>query len=395
MQIRDFFKSFDYVLAVAVIGLGIFGVVMIYAATNGSSTPLSVVLSDGVTMWRNQRMFVISGTVMMLFIACIDYRFIARFYIYIYVLMVAALILVLVIGGDDGTGTARWFRFTVPFLGVMGIQPSEFSKVFIIIFLAKLLDVKKGRFNHIVWLGLILATVAVPLALVMRQNALSATLVILFISLVVLFTAGLYYRTILIGLALLVPAGLAVWFDLRREVPLFIHHILQPYQLGRIRTALDPYAANPDDLWQLEASLYAIGTGGLSGRGFLEHPHVALGHNDFIFSVAASQFGFVGAAILLGVIALIIVKCIYAALRAEDLTGRLIASGVAGMIVFETFVHVGVAVGLLPVTGMPLPFMSSGGSMIWGHMMAMGIVLNISLPRKKSMFYEPICEADV
>ncbi|MCL2604713.1 MAG: FtsW/RodA/SpoVE family cell cycle protein [Defluviitaleaceae bacterium] len=394
MGIKDFFKSFDYLLAAAVIAVSVFGIVMIYAAANGPATPLSVVFSDG-GLWRNQMMFVISGTVMMLVFACVDYRFIARFYVYIYVAMVAALILVLIIGGDDGTGTARWFRFTVPFFGVVGIQPSEFSKVFIIIYLAKLLDVTKERFNHIIWLGLILLTVSAPLALVMRQNALSATLVILFISLVVLFTAGLYYRTIIIGLALLVPAGLAVWYDLQRAAPLFIHRILQPYQLLRIRTTLNLDAAHPDHVQQLQESLYAIGTGGLTGRGFLQNPHVIFGHNDFIFSVAASQFGFVGAAGLLGVIALIIIKCIYVALRAEDMTGRLIAAGVAGMIIFETFVHVGVAVGILPVTGMPLPFMSSGGSMIWGHMMAMGIVLNVSLPRKKSMFYEHIHEADI
>jgi rod shape determining protein RodA len=391
LEAKRFLKSFDYTLALAVIGLGVFGILMVYAATNGPAAPVSVVFSDG-GRWRDQLMFIISGTVMMLVFSVIDYRFIARFYIYIYALMIVALVLVLIIGGDDGTGTARWFRFQVPRLGVIGIQPSEFSKVFIIIFLAKLLDVLKERFNHILWLGVISIAVAAPLVMVMRQNALSATLVILFISLVVIFTAGLYYRTILIGTGLIVPIGMALWYDLQREAPLFIHRILQPYQLGRIRTQLDPYAANPDDLWQLEGSLHAIGTGGLSGHGFMNHPHVALGHNDFIFSVAASQFGFVGAAVLLGVIALIIVKCIIIALRAEDVTGRLIAAGVAGMIIFETFVHVGVAIGLLPVTGMPLPFMSSGGSMIWGHMVAIGIVLNIAQPRKKPMFYDHIHE---
>ncbi|MCL2204008.1 MAG: FtsW/RodA/SpoVE family cell cycle protein [Defluviitaleaceae bacterium] len=383
---KDFLKSFDYVLAVAVIGLCVFGILMIYTAGNAPAVHAS---PGDTVLWRNQRMFVISGVAMMLAFAFIDYRFIARFYLFIYAFMLLLLVLVLIIGGDDGTGTARWFHFYLPGIGWMGMQPSEFAKVFIAIFLAKLLDVKKERFNHILWLAVIFAAVAVPLVLVMEQNALSATMVILFISLVIIFAAGLYYRTILAGLVMLVPVGLFIWLDLQRAYPLFIHRVLEEYQLRRIRTALDPYAAHPDHVLQLEGSLYAIGTGGFAGRGFMENPHIIFGHNDFIFSVVAAQFGFIGAGVVLGVLALIIGKCILIALRAEDMTGRLIAAGVAGMLIFETFVHAGVALGLLPVTGMPLPFMSSGGSMIWGHMMAMGIVLNISLPRKKSLFQRP------
>jgi rod shape determining protein RodA len=387
MEWRDCLKSFDYALALAVIGLSVFGVVMVYAATNAEATPLSVVIMDG-GMWRSQRLFVVSGVVLMLAFAAVDYRFVSRLYLYIYVLMVALLVLVLIVGAEDTTGTSRWFRFYLPVVGMMSIQPSEFAKWFMVIFLAKLLDVKKERFNHILWLIPITAAVAVPLYLVMRQNALSATLVILFISLVVLFVAGLYYRTILIALLILVPVAALIWLDLQRADTLFTHYFLEPYQMLRIRTALDPTAAHPDHVLQLEGSLYAIGTGGLTGRGFLQNPHVIFGHNDFIFSVVAAQFGFAGGAAVLGALALIIVKSILIALRAEDMTGRLIAAGVAGMLLFETFVHVGVGVGMLPVTGMPLPFMSSGGSMLWGHMMAIGMVLNVGLPRRKSFFEE-------
>ena len=385
MTWREYFRSLDYVLILAVLALSAFGVVMIYSATHAVNTPLFVTRRDG-GLWINQLMFLATGTVMMLFVSRVDYRWISKFYLYIYALMIILLVLVLIVGGDDGTGTARWFRIDLPGIGSVGIQPSEFAKIFIMIFLAKLLDVKQERFNFIGWLAVIGAAVALPLFLVMQQNALSATLVITVISLVIIFVGGLYYRTIIIGVGAAVPIGLAIWFDLQRTAPLFMHRILQPYQLLRIRTALDPYAAHPDDLWQLEGSLYAIGTAGLTGHGFMQHPHVALGHNDFIFSIIAAQFGFVGAAVLLGVLVVVIVKCILIALRAEDRTGRLIAAGTAGMLMFETFVHVGVGTGLLPVTGMPLPFISSGGSMIWGHMIAMGLVLNIALPRKKGMF---------
>ena len=385
---KEFFKNFDYLLALAVMALCAFGVLMIYSSANAHATPISRQLIDG-GFWRSQLLFVVTGTVLMLAFSVIDYRFITRFYLYIYALMLVLLVLVLIIGGDDGTGVTRWFRIeNLPVVGTIGIQPSEFAKVFIILFLAKLLDVKQERFNHIGWLAVIFLAVGVTLTLVMWQRALSATMVILVISLVVVFTAGLYYRTIFIGLLILLPIAAFIWLDIQRADPLFIHRILEPYQMLRIRTALDPYAASPDDMLQLEGSLYAIGTGGLTGRGFLNNPHVIFGHNDFIFAVIASQFGFAGASVVLGVLAFIIIKCIFIALRAEDVTGRLIAAGVAGMLIFETFVHVGVGVGLLPVTGMPLPFLSSGGSMIWGHMMAMGLVLNISLPREKPFFYE-------
>jgi len=143
-----------------------------------------------------------------------------------------------------------------------------------------------------------------------------------------------------------------------------------------------------DHFRQTQQSLYAISTGGLTGSGFLNNVHVIHGHNDFVFSLVANQFGFAGAAVLLGVTTLIIARCIIIGLKAEDMEGRLIATGVAGMLIFETFVHVGVTTNLLPNTGMPFPFLSFGGSMIWVHMMAIGVVLNVGLPRERSLFDE-------
>jgi rod shape determining protein RodA len=151
-----------------------------------------------------------------------------------------------------------------------------------------------------------------------------------------------------------------------------------------------------DAFRQTHGSLYAISTGGLTGRGFMQNPYIILGHNDFIFSVVASQFGFAGAMALLASVLFIIARCILIALRAVDTEGRLIASGVAGMLIVETFFHVGVATNLLPNTGMPFPFLSYGGSMIWVHMIAIGIVLNVGLPRKpKSIFEDDTRKEDI
>lgn len=379
-------RSYDYVLALAVIALGVFGVVMIYSSVFAEAVPLHI-QARNTGIWQRQRLFIISGAVLMIAFSLIDYHYITRFYLYIYGLMLLLLVAVLLMGTDDHTGVARWIWLPIPFVGMLSMQPSEFAKIFMTVFLAKFLDTQRDRFNKPLLLGLVLVLIAFPVFLVIRQPSFSASMVVLSLSLVVLFVGGLYWRTILVGLLVLSPLAGMIWFDLQRETPIFLTRFLGDFQWRRIESFLRPEYASPDAIRQTEGSLYAIGTGGLTGRGFLENPYVILGHNDFIFSVAASQFGFVGAVVLLAVVAFVIVRCIFIALKAVDNEGRLIAAGVAGMLIFETFFHVGVATNLLPNTGMPFPFLSYGGSMIWVHMIAMGMVLNVGLPRKpKSMF---------
>jgi len=389
MNWKQVLKSYDYLLALVTIAIGVFGVVMIYSAIHADLIPSSVTAGH-YGLWSRQRAFVISGAVLMVAISLVDYHYITRFYAYIFGAMIILLVVVLLIGADDATGVARWLWLWLPGIGWISMQPSEFAKVIMIIAMAKFLDINRDRFNRPLWLGVVLLAIALPVFLVVLQPSLSAAIVILSISMVVLFVGGLYYRTILFGTVMLAPIVVIIWFDVQRETPLFLLNFLGNFQWERIQTFLDP-ARCADAFRQTQGSLYAIGTGGLTGRGFMQNPYVILGHNDFIFSVVASQFGFVGAALLLASTAFIIVRCIFIALRAVDLEGRLIAAGVAGMLIFETFFHVGVATNLLPNTGMPFPFLSYGGSMIWVHMIAMGLVLNVGLPRKpKSMFDEEV-----
>ncbi|MCL1877541.1 MAG: FtsW/RodA/SpoVE family cell cycle protein [Defluviitaleaceae bacterium] len=383
-------KTYDYLLALAVIALGVFGVLMVYASVHADfSLALPRIVRDFGGLWRQQRLYVITGTILMIAVSMVDYRYIMRFYLYIYGAMIFFLIVALVFFNPE-VATARSVWIPIPFLGVLSMQPSEFSKIFMMVFLAKFLSLNRERFNKPLWLGLVLILVALPVALVVMQPSLSASLVVLCIALVIIFAAGLYWRTILIGGAILAPVAVVVAIDLHRTSPIFVTRFLQDFQWRRIETFIRPQYASEDALRQTTESLYAIGTGGLTGRGFLQNPYVALGHNDFIFSVTASQYGFVGATILLGIVAFVIARCVLIALKSADAEGRFFAAGVAGMILFETFFHVGVATAILPNTGMPFPFMSSGGSMVWVHMIAIGIVLNIGLPRKpKSIFDEP------
>jgi len=373
-------KSFDYLLALVVIAVSAFGVVMIYTSTNHVGMPMQVQMSFG-HLWTLQRVHVITGVFVMILFACIDYRFIGRFYLIIYGLTMVLLIALAIIGPDE-TNTARWLPIPIPgFASPFSLQPSEFAKIFMIIFLAKFLEVKKDDFNRVLWLGLVLLSIGVPVALIAMQPSLSASLVILFASLAVLFAAGLKFRYIVIGVLIVSAAFAFLWLEFQRDEPLILYRVLRDYQVDRVRTILYP-DGNPDGAWQAGLSVRAIAAGGLTGRGFMNNQiYIAVAHNDFIFAVIAEQFGFAGVAVLLGATLFIIVKCILIALRAVDLQGRLIAAGVAGMMLFETFVHVGVGAGFLPTTGMPFPFVSYGGSMIWVHMMAIGMVINVGLNR--------------
>ena len=383
-KIKEVLRNYEYLLAVTVILIGVFGILMVYAFGNSPGTPQFIVNQFG-GLWERQRVYIISGAIIMVLVSFIDYHYITRFYLYIYGLMIVLLVLVMLTGVDDGTNVARWIWIPIPGVGRISMQPSEFSKLFMIIFLAKFLDIKKDTFNKVWWVGIVLVLIVVPVFLVTRQPSLSASLVVLFTSLTVLFVAGLYYRTILVGIGIISPVVVLLWLDLQREVPVILPRIINQWQLRRITTWQNPIIGS-DEFHQTQSSLRAISAGGLTGRGFLNNSYVANGHNDFVFSLVAEQFGFIGAAVLLAVIAFVIFKCIRIGQRAQDMEGRLIATGVAGMLIFETFVHVSVTTNLLPNTGMPFPFLSFGGSMIWVHMIAMGMVLNVALPRKRSMF---------
>ena len=389
-KVKAIIKGYDYILAILVLLLCAIGVLMIYSFGNGAGTPVMVANQFG-SSWQRQLTYVISGAVLMVILSFIDYRRITKFYVLIYGFMMAFLIIVRMIGADEGTGVARWIWLPIPGIGSLSMQPSEFSKLFMILFLAKFLDVHRDRFNKIWCLGLVLVLIAVPVFLVTLQPSLSASLVILSLSLTVLFVGGLYYRTIIVGLGLIAPVAILGWLDMMRAEPLFLTSLLGNFQWRRIETWRNSIfglgeVLGRDEFRQTQQSLYAISSGGLTGRGFLNNSHVIHGHNDFIFSLIAEQFGFVGATVVLLIIGVVIVRCILIALRAQDMQGRLIAAGVAGMLIFETFVHVSVTTNFLPNTGMPFPFLSFGGSMIWVHLMAIGVVLNVKIPRPKGMF---------
>lgn len=374
MYTRNRFFSFDILLLLMVTVLVGFGIVAI-----GSATRVNVNGFKGEAV--NQIIWFVTGLVLLFAAAFIDYHFICNLWIPIYIVNIVLLVLVLFIGSGDGV--SRW---------LFGIQPSEFAKIFIIISLAKFIDKWREKIDNISILLYVFGMTFVPFILIFKQPSLSASLVILAIMLIMLFCGGISYKYIAICLAIIIPVAIILFLDIKSEEHFILSRLLSDYQIGRIESFLssDSIATDPT-LYQTKNSIWAIGSGGLNGKGLYNGTinqlnYLPESHNDFIFSVIGEEFGFVGCTGVVVLLFCIIARCIFIGIKAADNLGALLVCGVAGVIGFQTFVNVGVATGLLPNTGMPLPFVSYGGSSLWVNMIGIGLVINVGLRKQKSMF---------
>lgn len=375
---KRYFSSFKFSLVILVTILVIMGIIAIGSA-------IHINLGEDASDRNSQIVFFIIGFILMLIVAFIDYNFIGKFYLLIYAFNILLLIAVLLFGTNVNNAT-RWIR-----IGGVGIQPSEFSKIMMIITLAKLIDKKKSQINNVFVLVLVVAFGLTPVLLIQMQPSLSASLVIVAILIIMIFVAKISYKYV-ITIGSLGISGIAfVLWDIQRQSPLLVDKILKPFQINRILTMLNPDSHTSTSYYQTQKSMSAIGSGQLYGKGLYQGTLNQLSylpepHNDFIFSVIGEEFGFVGCTVILGLLLLIIIRCIIIAANAEDFYGRCIVIGVAGMFTFQTFVHVGVTTGFLPNTGMPLPFVSYGGSSLWTNMIGIGLVLNVGMKRAKTLF---------
>ena len=378
MNITRRYRSFDFLLFTAACGLVIFGIILIGSAT--------LINTEGPSKeYQMQQIFFAAGVVLMLVSAFVDYHFIAKFYIAIYIGGVLLLILVLFLDRDSTSGVSRWIM-----IGKIGIQPSEFMKIFIILGLSGFLFNIKERLNEPRILAAIIALTAIPTVLIIRQPSLSASMVTMVIAAGMLYAGGLSYKYIFGALIAVLPVSIFGYFDLLREEPLIVDKIFAEYQLTKIQTFINPIPGS-DQYFQTNNSIHAIGSGLLNGKGLYggtvnQMKYLPESQNDFIFSVIGEEFGFLGCMLVLGVMFIIILKCVLIAHKACDTLGKLIASGVAIMLAFQVFVNVGVATGIMPNTGMPFPFMSSGGSSLLVCMIAIGLAINVGMSKQKSLF---------
>ena len=353
MRFKKLFQNLDYWLIIAVCLLSLFGIISIASATR-------INLGASATEVIKQAVFSLIGIVLMLVAANVDYEYFAQFFIPIYILNLLLLLAVLLFGTNFNNAT-RWIS-----IGPLTIQPSEFAKVIMIFCLARLISLKQRSISEIPMLALLCAFVAVPIVLIQKEPALSASLVLLAIFCIELFVAGLDYRIIRNVVVVAAPVVLLILWDVSRENPLFTDKIFHGHQFNRLLSFVDP-TRDASLYYQTEKSISAIGSGQLTGKGLFHGTLNQLSYlpepeNDFIFSVIGEEFGFFGCIFVLSVLLFIIFRCIIIAISARDIFSQLLAAGIAGMFAFQTFVNAGVATGILPNTGMSLPFVSYGGS---------------------------------
>lgn len=365
-------KNYNFRLLLLILVICGLGIAIIGSANAGSDS--KAVIKQAVGM--------IIGFSGMILISLIDYSWVLKFYWLIYVFNVGLLTAVLLIG-DTHHGAKRWIDIG----SSLTIQPSEFAKIFTILFLAKFLTINKERISKW-WIILVTAVLAgIPLLLIEKEPDLSTTILVTGITIILIFAAGISYKKIGIMLTIFIPVAAAALIYIQQPE----QKLLDDYQMNRINAFLYP-AEYDDERYQQDNSVLAIGSGRLYGKGLYNDSTESLKNanylsremvNDFIFAIIGEEMGFVGSCIVLGVLFLIIVECFLAAIFAPDMTGRMVCTGMAVLLTLQVFINVGVATELLPNTGIPLPFISSGLSSLISLFGGMGFVLNVSLQRTR------------
>jgi rod shape determining protein RodA len=345
--------------------LALTGVVMIYSATKGK---LALAGEDPRYFLKRQAVFLVLGLVVMVALSLFDYRRLEQLSTVLYVGIVLALLAVLSPVGSHALGSQRWFA-----LGPLQLQPSEFATLVLIIAIATYCTRRPEGLDFRDLVRLVLMS-ALPIVLIIKQPDLGTAIVMLVILMVMLAVAGMPGRYLLL---LIVGAVVLVIFALNVG-------LLKHYQIVRLTSFISPEGANQNVTYNVTQAKDAIAHGGIFGRGLFHGAVTNLAYvpeqqTDFIFSAVGEQLGFVGAGVLLLLYGVVAWRVLRTAQLARDTYGRLICSGVFALLVFSVFENVGMNMGIMPVAGIPLPFLSYGGSAMIGFMAAIGLVTSVHM----------------
>ncbi len=363
---RAIWRRFDWILFALTIVLCAYGVLMIASALAGNEVLASWPL--------RQAGFVVIGLGLLFLLAAVDYRVLPAITYPLYVVLLGILGVILVIGTIAG-GAQRWLT-----VGDFLLQPSELIKLGVILVLAHYLAAREAKMESFLTplLGILLLAPAV--VLIFLQPNLGTALVLIVIAAAMFFVAGLRWRHILMFVGLGSAAAVAAW-----------ELVLLDYMRDRIWMFLDPAGAPAADRYNVDQAIISIGSGGWLGRGLFRGSQsqlhfLRIRHTDFIFAVTAEELGFVGAVILILLLMVLLLRLLRIASIARDTYGRLIVSGVAAMIMFQMTVNIGMNLRLLPVTGLPLPFISYGGSALWTMLIGIGLAESVAMRYRKIEF---------
>ncbi len=394
-------QKFDIISLGLVIILIAVGCVAIYSATYSSDAGES-------DYFTRQLIWCSVGIITMLVVSFISIKFINRFAYWLYAISLLMLLLVLFIG-RVGQGAERWLA-----LGPIHIQPSEIAKLATILAVSKFLSDKYADVNKIKYFAISIALILVPFLLIARQPDLGTALVFLALIIPLLYWAGLNwfniftivtpFLTMILSfnfwafMVLMLSIVLVLYISRRKMIVLvavFLLNIgvgiatpnlwgqLRPYQQQRILTFVNPEKDPKGAGYQIIQSQVAIGSGGIWGKGYLKGSQTHLRflpaqHTDFIFSVIGEEFGFIGSGLILIVVFLLIVRFIHIASNIRGQFESLTVIGITTVIFFHTVINIGMTIGMAPVTGLPLPFLSYGGSSLVANLIMIGVILNIS-----------------
>src|SRR6266702_3653071 len=372
MAWRAPWRHYDPITTVAACALAVFGLAAIYSATFAS---LRLQGLPGSLFMRRQLISLVVGVVIMAAITFVDYRWLVAWAPVAYGAMVLVLAAVLTPLGSQSNGAQSWFS-----LGPYQLQPSEFAKVALILTLAAILG---GRGDRPLRPGpkriaLALGALGLVAGEILLQPDFGTMMVFVAILFGMLLTSGVRFRWLLV-LVLIGSIGVVGMFKL---------NVLKEYQKERLTAFIDPNAdaSGRGFTYNARQALIAIGSGGVTGKGYLRGSQTNLQYvpeqrTDFIFTVIGEELGFVGSAVLLGLLALLLWRGLRIAALARDRFGALIACGIVAMFVFQTFINIGMDIGIMPITGIPLPFVSYGGSSLISSFIAIGLLESIHMRR--------------
>lgn len=368
MLSRRLLKNLDFSVIIITALLILISLVII-----GSATHVNGPSEDRYWYVQRQGIFAIINVIVIFIMLNFDYKSLERFGNVLYGINLVMLLAVMFVG-QSALGAQRWIQ-----IGPINLQPSEFSKLIMIISLASMLDKHMGRLNSFRDILPIFAYVGLPFVLVLKQPDLGTSLVFLAILAGMIFVAGIKGR----HMAMLGAGAMAI-------MPIF-WHVLKDYQKMRLTVFIDPNVDPLGSGYHIIQSKIAIGSGMLFGKGLFGGTQSQLNflpenHTDFIFAVIGEELGFIGAVLILSLYFVLLYRGIKIAGLAKDNFGTLLATGIVSMLTFHLLVNVGMTAGIMPVTGIPLPFMSYGVSALTTNMVAIGILLNIYMRRQKILF---------
>ncbi len=354
----------NWVLVAAMLALSVFGVFAVYSAT----------FFRPVDYWQRQVVWVGAGLAIFIVTSVLDYRWIKWAALPLYLVSIGLLMLTYTSLGQEHGGAKCWLK--LPGIGTM--QPSQLCVIAGVMVVSLFLS-QFRRIHPFLKLCIVGAIVGGPMALILKQPDFGMTLVWVPTIMVMLFLGGIPKRYLIV----IVLIGLCA-------VPLAINFVLKPYQRQRIVTFIDPGIDPRGAGWAINQSLIAIGSGGLNGKGFkAENTLVEQGflpgttvHTDYIFSAIGEQWGFVGGVVLLGTFAVLLLSMLFTAYQAPDDIGLLITAGFCGQVFFHVYQNIGMTVALMPITGLPLPLVSYGGTFIVMVMFGLGLVNSVWIHRK-------------